>query len=163
MGDIFTNRLSDVDALDMVREVTDKEIKDDMFDIDNCKAPGPDGYTACFLKKAWGIIGKDICDSIKEFFSSGKLLKEVNTTILTLIPKVSNPKYVTEFRPIACCNVLYKCISKILTNRMKTSLDKLVNLNQSAFIQGRSIQDKILLTQELLKGYNRKVVQRDVL
>ena len=54
VGDIFTNRLSDVDALDMVKEVTDKEIKEAMFDIDNYKAPGPDGYTACFFQKSLG-------------------------------------------------------------------------------------------------------------
>ena len=54
MGDIFTNRLSDVDAMDMVQEVTDKEIKDAMFDIENCKAPGLDGYTAFFFQKNLG-------------------------------------------------------------------------------------------------------------
>ncbi|GJU61158.1 RNA-directed DNA polymerase, eukaryota, reverse transcriptase zinc-binding domain protein [Tanacetum coccineum] len=47
-------------------------------------------------------------------------------------------------------------ISKILTNRIKDGLSKVVSLNQSAFIPGRHIQDNILITQELLKGYNRK-------
>ncbi|GJW76253.1 RNA-directed DNA polymerase, eukaryota, reverse transcriptase zinc-binding domain protein [Tanacetum coccineum] len=106
--------------------------------------------------KAWSTIRDDVCLAIKEFFMTGKLLKEVNSTLIALIPKIPNTKLLTEFRPIACCNVIYKCISKILTNRIKNSLDKLVNLNQSAFIQGRNIQDNILLTQELLKGYNRK-------
>nr|GEZ02402.1 RNA-directed DNA polymerase, eukaryota, reverse transcriptase zinc-binding domain protein [Tanacetum cinerariifolium] len=45
---------------------------------------------------------------------------------------------------------------KVLTNRIKGSLNKLINLNQSAFIKGRNIQDNILLTHEILKGYNRK-------
>ncbi|XP_071688225.1 uncharacterized protein [Rutidosis leptorrhynchoides] len=38
---------------------------------------------------------------------------------------------------------------------MKKDLEKLVNINQSAFIPGRAIQDNILVTRELLKGYNR--------
>nr|GEU39041.1 hypothetical protein [Tanacetum cinerariifolium] len=59
-------------------------------------------------------------------------------------------------RPIACCNVIYKSISKILTNIIKTRLQKMVNINQSAFIPGRHIQDNILVAQELLKGYQRK-------
>ncbi|GJU03986.1 RNA-directed DNA polymerase, eukaryota, reverse transcriptase zinc-binding domain protein [Tanacetum coccineum] len=109
-----------------------------------------------FFKKAWAVVGNDVCLAVKKIFKYGKLLKEINSTLITLIPKVHHPKLVTEFRPIACCNVLYKCISKVLTNRIKETLNKLVNLNQSAFIHGRNIQDNILLTQELLKNYNRK-------
>ncbi|GJT86252.1 RNA-directed DNA polymerase, eukaryota, reverse transcriptase zinc-binding domain protein [Tanacetum coccineum] len=74
----------------------------------------------------------------------------------SLVPKIDTPDKVSDFRPIACCNVLYKCISKILTNRIKEGLSKIVNLNQSAFIHGRYIQDNIMITQELLNGYNRK-------
>ena len=92
VGDIFTTTLTDDEAVDMIRDVTDNEIKKAMFDIDNCKALGPNGYTACFFKKARSIVGKDVCSSIKEFFSSGKLLKEANSTIIALIPKVNNPK-----------------------------------------------------------------------
>ncbi|GJX43363.1 RNA-directed DNA polymerase, eukaryota, reverse transcriptase zinc-binding domain protein [Tanacetum coccineum] len=115
-----------------------------------------DGYTACFFKNALSVIGNEVCLAVKEFFRSGKLLKEVNSTLIALIPKVHHPKFVIEFRSIACCNVLYKNISKILTNRIKGCLSNLVNLNQSAFIQGRNIQDNILLTNKLLKGYDRK-------
>ncbi|GJU59230.1 RNA-directed DNA polymerase, eukaryota, reverse transcriptase zinc-binding domain protein [Tanacetum coccineum] len=48
------------------------------------------------------------------------------------------------------------CISIILTNRIENGLCKVVSLNQSAFIPGRHIQDNILITQELFKGYKRK-------
>ncbi|GJR87106.1 RNA-directed DNA polymerase, eukaryota, reverse transcriptase zinc-binding domain protein [Tanacetum coccineum] len=69
---------------------------------------------------------------------------------------MQNPNKVSDFRHIACCNVIYKCISKIVTNRIKGVLGKLVNKSQSAFIAGRQITDNILLAQELFKGYNRK-------
>ncbi|GJW81501.1 RNA-directed DNA polymerase, eukaryota, reverse transcriptase zinc-binding domain protein [Tanacetum coccineum] len=84
------------------------------------------------------------------------MLGEVNATLISLVPKVQTPEKVTDFRPIACCNVLYKCISKIITNRIKPVLNFLVSSNQSAFVPGRSIHDNILLTQEIMKGYNRK-------
>ncbi|GJZ02027.1 RNA-directed DNA polymerase, eukaryota, reverse transcriptase zinc-binding domain protein [Tanacetum coccineum] len=156
LGDIIQLKLNTEDAEAMIVEVSDNEIKDARFDINSLKASGPDGYTSCFFKKAWSLIGKDVCMAIREFFSKGKLLKEVNTTLVALVPKVDTPNQISDFRRIACCNVLYKCISKILTNRMKNGLSKVVSINQSAFIPGRHIQDNILLTQELLRGYNRK-------
>ncbi|GKA46941.1 RNA-directed DNA polymerase, eukaryota, reverse transcriptase zinc-binding domain protein [Tanacetum coccineum] len=153
---LFNKMVSNEEANFMIREVTDKEIRESMFDIGENKALGPDGYTAAFFKGAWDIVGNDICLVVKDFFKNGKLLGEVNATVITLIPKIQHPCKVSDFRPIACCNVLYKCISKILTNRIKSTLDKVVNINQSAFIPGRVIQDNLMITQELLKGYNCK-------
>ncbi|GJX82525.1 RNA-directed DNA polymerase, eukaryota, reverse transcriptase zinc-binding domain protein [Tanacetum coccineum] len=102
LGNIFTNTLTTEDAFAMVNDVSDQEIRTTMYSIDDCKAPGPDGYSACFFKKAWSVIGNDVCLAIKEFFKSGKLLWEVNSTMIVLIPKVHQPNLITEFRPIAC-------------------------------------------------------------
>jgi hypothetical protein len=61
-----------------------------------------------------------VVQAIKSFFSSGFLLKELNTTAVSLIPKVVNPSQLNDFRPISCCNTIYKCITKILARRMKS-------------------------------------------
>nr|GEV63864.1 hypothetical protein [Tanacetum cinerariifolium] len=74
-------------AGNMVQNVTKKEIKDAMFVIGDEKDPGPDGFTSLFFKKGWDIIGDDICNAVRDFFLNGKLLKEINQTFLTLIPK----------------------------------------------------------------------------
>ncbi|XP_071716678.1 uncharacterized protein [Rutidosis leptorrhynchoides] len=79
---------------------------------------------------------------------------EVNATCIALVPKSDCPRAVSDLRPISCCNVLYKLISKILANRIKSSLDSIVDMNQSAFIPNRQISDNVLLAQELMKGYN---------
>ncbi|GJW66697.1 RNA-directed DNA polymerase, eukaryota, reverse transcriptase zinc-binding domain protein [Tanacetum coccineum] len=164
LGDIVQLKLSKEDANAMIMEMTDKEIKEAtfdidfskaffkeaMFDMDFAKASGPDGYTSCFFKKSWEVIGKDVCMSIREFFTKGKLLREVNSTLIALVPKVDTPNKISDFRPIACCNVIYKCINKILTNRIMTGLHKVVSINQSAFILGRHIQDNILLTKSTI-------------
>ncbi|GKD64739.1 hypothetical protein Tco_1306847 [Tanacetum coccineum] len=73
---------------------------------------------------------------------------------IALIPKVSSPTRVKDYRPISCCNVMFKCISKIIANRIKEFLKVLVSPNQSAFVPGRSIADNILLTQELMHNYH---------
>ncbi|KAK4381077.1 hypothetical protein Sango_3002800 [Sesamum angolense] len=64
----------------------------------------------------------------------GRLLKQVNTTILALIPKVRVPSLVSDFRPISCCNVLYKVITKIIVQRLRSVLDKMISPSQNAFV-----------------------------
>ncbi|GKD63582.1 RNA-directed DNA polymerase, eukaryota, reverse transcriptase zinc-binding domain protein [Tanacetum coccineum] len=80
------------------------------------------------------------------------MLGEVKASLITLVPKSKTPQRVSDYRPIACCNTIYKIMSKILTNRIKSALCKLVSQCQSAFIPRRQITDNILLTQELLRG-----------
>ncbi|XP_021996206.1 uncharacterized protein LOC110893404 [Helianthus annuus] len=152
--DLFVNTLSNDMATHMVRQVTRDEIKKAMFSIGENKAPGPDGFTSAFFKNAWDIVGDEVTKAVLDFFDNGKLLKQVNHTIIALIPKKDTPNSVLDYRPISCCNVLFKCVSKIITDRLKGSLNRLVSINQSAFIPGRKITDNILLTQELMHNYH---------
>jgi hypothetical protein len=86
-----------------------------------------------------------------------KLLKEVNATIIiTLVPKNLNPFAMSEFRQISSCNVIYKCITKILVDRLLPGLDEIINPHQTAFIANRSIKENVLLSQKVVKNYHRK-------
>ncbi|GJZ66902.1 hypothetical protein Tco_0630142 [Tanacetum coccineum] len=152
--DLFMNRLHPKVALDMVNPVTTQEVKEAIFSMGNDKSPGPDGYTACFFKESWDIMASDVILAVQEFFVNGKLLKELNHTIIALIPKVASPSRINDYRPISYCNVLFKCISKIIANHIKESLKDLISPNQSAFVQGRRITDNILLVQELMHNYH---------
>ncbi|GJT13940.1 RNA-directed DNA polymerase, eukaryota, reverse transcriptase zinc-binding domain protein [Tanacetum coccineum] len=99
---LFTKKLDPETAEELVKPVSDDEIKMALFDIEDNKASGPDGYTSKFFKSAWSVVGKDTCSAVKEFFSSGKLLGEFNASIISLIPKVVVPKKVIDYRPISC-------------------------------------------------------------
>ena len=59
-----------------------------------------------------------------------------------------------DYRPISCCNTIYKCISKIIAARIKRCLQDIIFPSHTAFVQGRSIADNILLTRELMKNYH---------
>jgi len=74
--------------------------------------------------------------------------------VVALIPKISNPSTIGDFRPISCCNTIYKCIAKIIEDRVKRVLD-IVSPFQLAFVEGRRISDNIMLSQELLRNYRR--------
>ncbi|KAL0439823.1 UNVERIFIED_CONTAM: hypothetical protein Slati_2465300 [Sesamum latifolium] len=153
LGLKHTLTLEEADAL--ISPVTFSEIKEAFFDISEDSAPGPDGYSSAFFKAAWPVIGDDVCAEVMEFFQSDRLLKQFNNTLLALIPKVQLPIRVSDFRPIACCNVLYKAITKILVRRLQKVLHLLIDYSQNAFIPGHSIADNVMLAQELLAGYNQ--------
>lgn len=54
-------------------------------------------------------------------------MEQINNTHIILIPKVSNPRTITQFRPLSLCNVLYKIITKVIVNRMSGLLDVCIN------------------------------------
>uniref|UniRef100_A0A5B6YXE9 Reverse transcriptase domain-containing protein n=1 Tax=Davidia involucrata TaxID=16924 RepID=A0A5B6YXE9_DAVIN len=109
-----------------------------MFEIKGDKAPGPDGFNGTFFQKNWDLVGQEVTNAIMFFFQNSKLQPEWNATAITLIPKTHNPSTMKDFRPISCCNTLYKCIAKVLANRIKPLLPSLISNNQAAFIKGRN-------------------------
>lgn len=127
--------LSQQQQRDMCTKITMEEIEIDLFDINDNKTPWIDGFNAYFFKKTWRIVQNDIYKVVLDFFQHNKLLRAVNYTMVTLIPKNSHPETVRDFRPIACCSTLYKIISKIISNRIKGLIDTLWdNSNQHSYL-----------------------------
>lgn len=85
-------------------------------------------------------------------------MKSINTTVITLILKSSSAYTIKEYSPIACCSVLYKIISKIITARMGKVVRYLVSEEQANFVLGRFIHDNTILAQELIRGYGQKSI-----
>ncbi|XP_059639948.1 uncharacterized protein LOC132282327 [Cornus florida] len=136
---------------------TDAEIQACFLAFNNDKSPGPDGFNAHFYQMAWPVVGRDVINAIRTFFVNGKLLKEVNNFYIALVPKTSNPTTLNDFRPISCCNTLYKCIAKLIANKLKNVLPSIIDSFQNAFIKGKHIGDSVLLAQKLLQGYHKQL------
>ncbi|CAN6580853.1 unnamed protein product [Malus baccata var. baccata] len=134
----------------LIGPITDREIQEAAFQIPASRAPGPDGFPGSFYHDHWEVVGQDVVNMIKAFWHSGKLLRNLNHTNLALIPKVACPKNMKQFRPIALCNVGYKILAKVLTNRLKRVMPNVICDNQSAFVAGKQIQDNILVVHEIL-------------
>jgi hypothetical protein len=140
----------------LLSPVSYEDIRKAVFDIGNDKAPGPDGYSSFFFKQAWNVVGEDLCAAVQDFFHSGRLLKQVNHSIISLVPKSVNVSSTSDFKTISCCNVIYKVIAKILVGRLAQVLSNIVSLIQNAFWGGGLMSDNINLVYELLRQYGRK-------
>lgn len=150
---LFNFRCSNEDSQGFMKKFTPQDVKDAFFSLPKNKTSGPDGYSAEFFTSCWQFIGPEITEAVLEFFSSGQILKQWNSTSLVLIPKITNATRTTDFRPISCLNTVYKVISKLLANRLKSILPKVISNAQSAFLPGRLLAENVLLATDLVKGY----------
>ena len=90
-------------------------------------------------------MGIDVHQAVLSSLNSSSILKSINHTFITLIPKVNNPERVSNFQPISLCNMIYKIVSKVIANRLEPMLHSIISDTQSAFIANRLITDNILI------------------
>ena len=112
--------------------------------------PGLDGMPPLFYQKFWSLSGNCVAQAVLDFLNHGITPPNFNDTHIVLIPKVKNPRKITEYRPISLYNVIYKLPPKTITNRLKIVLSSIVSENQSAFTKGRFITDNILVAYETM-------------
>ncbi|GKD62059.1 RNA-directed DNA polymerase, eukaryota, reverse transcriptase zinc-binding domain protein, partial [Tanacetum coccineum] len=94
------------------------EVKNAVWDCGSSKAPDPDGISFAFVKKYWDDIKVDILEYVNIFLDTDSLPHGSNSSFFILIPKVSNPIFIKDFRPISPIGVHYKIIVKIVANRL---------------------------------------------
>lgn len=107
--------------------MTKEEVSEVIKEMQNRKSLGPDGFNVDFFKACWEIIKQDILDVVEDSRKYKTILRVLNTSFITLIPKQEKAMKPDRFRPIALCNVVYKIISKVITNRLKPLLPTLVS------------------------------------
>ena len=113
-----TRRVVSEDMNDgLVASFTKEEVETALKQMAPLKAPGLDGMPPIFFQHYQDSIGDDIVKAVLFYLNSKVVLPCLNHTYITLIPKVKSPEFISEFRPIALCNVLYKLVSKVLANR----------------------------------------------
>lgn len=80
-------------------------------------------------------------------FATPDLISQVNETLIVLIPKIESLERLTQYRLISLCNVVYKTIIKVITNRLRSVMGDLISPNQCSFVLGRHSYDNIVIAQ----------------
>ena len=141
---------------ELAKDFTREEMVAALKQIHPTKALGPNGMSAMFYQKYWSIISDSVVNIVLNVLNHNLLIGDLNKTNIALVPKTKNPKRMTKFRLISLCNVIYKLISKTVTNRLKALLPQLILENQSAFTSDLLITDNVLVAFKLMHYLNHK-------
>ncbi|XP_028053421.1 uncharacterized protein LOC114257814 [Camellia sinensis] len=136
-------------------EFSEEEILSAIKSCGGNKALGPDGFNMSFFQKCWHIVKEDVFLFMRDFHQNAKLVRGLNSSFIALIPKNENPASLNEYRPINLVGSMYKILAKILSNRLKQVLPRIISETQSAFMRGRNILDGILIANEIVDGWNK--------
>ena len=123
----------------------------------NNKSPGTDGFGIEFYKFFWSDISSHLLSSINQAFHAGEVSIDQKRGIITLIPKKDKDRiYLKNWRPIALLNSDYKILAKVLANRLKNVITKLVDSDQKGYIKGRYIGENIRTVSDVIHYLKEK-------
>ncbi|KAL3678979.1 hypothetical protein R1sor_021935 [Riccia sorocarpa] len=130
------NMLAEVPGGREILELVDALPKD--------KVPGEDGLTAEVLRESWEWTGDRCTLFIQEVWTHQNLPRNNKTAVVKLLPKSRECHLLKNWRSISLLSLSYKLIGRILANRLKRILPRLVDIDQTGFVEGRSIMDNVL-------------------
>lgn len=143
-------KVSDQQNIILIERFSIEEIDDILGHCDGDKSLGPDGFNFSFFKSCWYLLKENVFQMFLEFYSNARLPKCLSSNFLTLVPKMSSPQGLGDFRPISLLGSLYKLLSKVLAARLAKVIDSIISHNQSAFIKRRHIADEVVELNELI-------------
>ncbi|GBG87257.1 hypothetical protein CBR_g45317 [Chara braunii] len=151
MWDSTAVQLCTTARLDLDRPLSLEEVTQTLKTMARGKSPGVDGLTVEFYAANWGAFGESLVTLYNEVTIGGKLGTGMTHGVISVLFKKGDKAEVRNWRPISLLNVSYKILAKSLARRLSKHLPDLVEKDQGAFVQGRSIFNNIVTAIEALE------------
>ncbi|XP_042509165.1 uncharacterized protein LOC122084802 [Macadamia integrifolia] len=145
--DCIPRILNQVDCYSLDLLLGNTKIRRVVWELDPDSSPGLDGFSVVFFRKCWSTVEMEVCNVVRQFFSSCSMPHGVNNNFLVLIPKVDGADTLDKFQPLCMGNIFCKIISKVMALRLETLLLRLISEEQGAFQEGKMIHDNIVASE----------------
>jgi len=103
------------------------ELEEAVKQMANDKAPGLDGFTTNFFHACWDWVKEEVLEIVEASRKTRCVLKSFNSTFLTLIRNDTIVADLSKFRPIALCNDIYNIITKVILNKLRPLLPRIIS------------------------------------
>lgn len=151
LSECKTKKLIQEEADKLEGVITYEEATFTLKSMSNNRSPGSDGFGAEFFKFFWRNLGHFIVRSLNYGYQIGELSVTQKEGIITCIPKDNKPRqFLKNYRPISLLSCVYKIASGVLAMRLKTTLAKLINKDQTGFIAGRYLGENTRIIYDIM-------------
>jgi hypothetical protein len=97
-----------------------------VWSLEHDKAPRPNGFSIHVFEVFLELVKFDVKKMLNYTLKMEKVVGATNSTFLALIPKEENLATFSHFHQISLCNSAYKGLTKIIGNRLKKFMPKLI-------------------------------------
>ncbi|RVW50996.1 hypothetical protein CK203_107101 [Vitis vinifera] len=117
------------DAAMLEVQFSEEEVFCALLDLSGDKASSLDGFSMAFWQFNWDFLKEEVMEFLRNFMSRADL---------------------KDSRSISLVGGLYKLLAKVLANRLKKVVGKVVSSSQNAFVKSRQILDASLIANEAI-------------
>ena len=137
-------------------DVSIEEIKNVLEILKPIKSPGQNGIISEFYISHWEQIKDESFLLVNDTFDKKELTPSQYKGFLTLLHKGREQEDIRNWRPLILLNSDYKIIAKILAERLKVVLPKLIHSDHKGFVKGRNISEVNRLIQDVIECTDRE-------
>ena len=142
--------------LDSDIEIT--EVRNAVMKMKNNKSPGPDGIPIEFYKYYWDEIATDLLQVYESSYQIQELPQSQYQAIIRLLFKKGQRENIKNWRPISLLNSDSKILTKLLAERLKYVLPRIINIDQKGCVKGRFIGENIRLIEDIMDSCEEEEV-----